>query len=105
MSTGVEHRADSREWRTDLCVVRDVNNVAGKCDSESRAEAWPVNRGERWRGKRCDLADDRIDGPLEDRLAILVAGIGFGEIAAGAESRPLAANQHCTNLLLFRALK
>jgi hypothetical protein len=57
MPTGIQHRADSRERRADLCIVGDIDDIACERHSEPDSQACAVNSGERWRGKRDDSLD------------------------------------------------
>src|ERR1700682_2269663 len=105
MATGVEHRADSRERRADLRVVGDINHVASERETESSAEACALHRRKGRRRKRDDSFEQWIEGALDYRFRIFIAGVGVGEIASRAECRSLTANQQRAHALRRGAIE
>src|SRR5580692_5170959 len=105
MATRVEYRADTREWRSNLRVVRDIDNVASEREAEAYSQARAMNGCESRRRERDDSLDQRIEGRLDYRFGIFVARMCVREVAARRKCRPLATNHHRAHALRRRALE
>ena len=105
MAARVEHCADTRERRSDLRVVGDIDDVASQREAEAHSQARAMNGGEGRRGERDDSLDQRIESRLDYRFGVFVARMRVREIAARAERRPFAANHHRAHALRRRALE
>src|ERR1700684_1525951 len=90
MPARIEHRTDSRERRSDLRIVGDIDHVAPERDSESSAQARAVNGGKRRRRKRDDSLHERVEGALDYRHGVFVPRMRIREVATRAERRPFA---------------
>jgi hypothetical protein len=89
----VEHRPDAREGRSDPGIVGRVDDVARECETKPDTEARPVHRRDRRHRESAHSRYQGVGDTLQDRLAVLVVRVGFGEVTPAAEGPSFTPNQ------------
>ena len=86
-------------------VISRIDDVACKGETEARAETGAVHRCD---GRHRDAGhplDQGIEHVAQDRLAVLVQGIGVGEVAAAAEGPPFTPHEQRASAARLRLVE
>ena len=102
VAAGIEGRTEGGEGRSDLGVVRDVDDVGRDEQAQPDAQACAVGGGEGRRGERGDATHQRGDETVEKPRHVVGGGIHVGDVATRAERAARSAQQHRAGAVLLR---